>query len=72
MHHKAQLLVAVGVIHGDQFSADRHRNTKFLLQLADDAGFDRFALLLFATETPTYLQGGLSPGAGQSTPHRPR
>ena len=49
MHHEAQLLVAVGVIHRDQFSADRHRNAQLLLQLAGDAGFDRFALLLFAT-----------------------
>ena len=31
MHHKAELLVAVGVINSDQFSADRNRNAQFLL-----------------------------------------
>ena len=57
MHHEAQFLMAVGVIHGDQFSADR--NAEFLLELTGDAGFDGFALLLFATGNPTSLPAGL-------------
>ena len=78
MHHKAQLLVAVGVINGDQFSAHRHRNAQLLLQLAGDAGFDRFALLLFATgELPhppqqAFLQALVNqhlPGRVEHNPH---
>ena len=78
MHHEAQLLVAVGVINGDQFSAHRHRNAQLLLQLAGDAGFDRFALLLFATgELPhppqqAFLQALVNqhlPGRVEHDPH---
>ena len=72
MDYKAQLLVAVSVINGDQLSAHSHRNAELLLQLTSDAGFDRFVLLLFATGELTSLLVALPRGAGRSAPPRQR
>ena len=49
VHHKAQTLVAVGVLQGDQLFSHLGFDRQLLLQLAHDGGFDRLTRLLLAT-----------------------
>ena len=57
MHHKAQTLVAVGVLEADQLLAHRHLNRQFFAQFAPNRGFDRLtAFLLAAGEFPHAAQ----------------
>ena len=48
MHHEAQLLVAVGVIHGDQLLAHLHLDRQLFAELAPDAVLNGFPRLLLA------------------------
>ena len=57
MHHKAQTLVAVGVLEADQLLTHRHLDRQFFNQFAPNCGFDRlFGLLLATGEFPQPAQ----------------